>query len=186
MQEYQNAERKILLQVARTTIERYIISNELQAIELADYPEQLGLNRACFVTLHLRGHLRGCIGSLQAHRPLVIDVAQNAFNAAFKDPRFKPLDATEYPEIKLEISVLSPPKPIEFRTETDLINKLRPGVDGLILYDKGHRATFLPSVWDEVPDPLTFLQHLKAKAGLPTNYWSDSIKADNYTTELIS
>ena len=102
------------------------------------------------------------------------------------DPRFRPLTDAEYPKLVLDISILSTPQPMHFESEQDLLRQIRPGIDGLILSDHGHRGTFLPSVWEQLPDPVIFLQHLKQKAGLPTNYWSDTIQVENYTTELIS
>jgi AmmeMemoRadiSam system protein A len=138
------------------------------------------------VTLHLGKQLRGCIGSLQGYQPLIVDVAMNAFNAAFRDPRFLPMTESELPKISLDISVLSKSQPMHFSSEADLLSQLRPGIDGLIISDHGHRGTFLPSVWEQLPDPATFLSHLKTKAGLPTNYWSNTLTVQRYTTELIS
>lgn len=140
---------------------------------------------ASFVTLNLHGELRGCIGSLQAYQPLADDVAQNAFNAAFRDPRFAPLDDSERDALDLHISILSPSTPIHFTSEADLLRQLRPGIDGLILQDGHHRGTFLPQVWESLADPVDFLAHLKRKAGLPSHYWSPTLQVQRYTVDSI-
>jgi AmmeMemoRadiSam system protein A len=129
------------------------------------------------------GELRGCIGSIEAHRPLVLDVAHNAYAAAFLDHRFAPLDTRELAEISLDISILTPTEEIQFDNEADLIEKIRPGIDGLILEDGLHRGTFLPSVWESLPDVESFWRHLKLKAGLPIDHWSASLKVSRYTSE---
>ena len=138
---------------------------------------------ASFVTLHKQGELRGCIGSLQAFRPLLTDVAENAFAAAFRDPRFAPLRAQELADLTVDISVLSVPEPINFDSEPDLLRQLRPHRDGLILQDGPQRGTFLPSVWEALPDAERFLQQLKLKAGLAPDHWSDTMQAWRYSTE---
>jgi len=186
MPEYNLSEREILLNTARETIAKQFDSHAKTDIDLSQYPEKLQQQRACFVTLHLEKRLRGCIGSLLARQPLILDVIQNAYSAAFRDPRFKTVTLEEYPKLELDISILSQAQPLHFISELDLISKLRPGIDGLILSDKGHRATFLPSVWQELPNPTVFLRHLKNKAGFTTDYWSDTLTIENYTTELIS
>lgn len=140
---------------------------------------------ASFVTLNLHGELRGCIGSLQAHQPLADDVARNAFNAAFQDPRFPPLDRSERDALTLHISILSPSQPIHFTSEADLLRQLRPGIDGLILTDGHRRGTFLPQVWKSLPQPADFLSHLKRKAGLPPDYWSPTLQVERYTVDDI-
>jgi MEMO1 family protein len=121
---------------------------------------------ATFITLKKDGALRGCIGSLQATRPLGVDVIENALGAAFRDPRFKPLTAGEWPSCEVEVSLLTPPKPMRFADEEDLIAQIRPGEDGLILECEGRRATFLPQVWEQIPDVRQFLGQLARKAGL--------------------
>lgn len=137
---------------------------------------------ACFVTLKINGKLRGCIGSLEARRPLAEDVCANAHAAAFQDPRFTPVARDELANLELSISVLTPAQPLIFDTEQDLIEKLQPGVDGLILTDGGRRGTFLPSVWKQLPQATDFLRHLKLKAGLPADHWSDTVSIERYTT----
>jgi hypothetical protein len=149
----------------------------------ADYPEPLRVIRATFVTLEIAAALRGCIGVLDACRPVVADVARNAFAAAFEDPRFTRLQASEFPRLTLKISILTPPEPLEFKSEAELLRRIRPGIDGLILMDRGRRGTFLPSVWEQLPDPESFLEHLKRKAGFPVGYWSETLRLLRYTTE---
>ena len=146
---------------------------------------ELKEERATFVTLTIGGALRGCIGMLEACRPLVEDVAENACAAAFDDPRFEPLSKEEFDELDIHISVLSPPEEMTFVSEKDLLERVRPGVDGLILQEGGRRGTFLPSVWEELPDKELFLMHLKMKAGLPNTYWSDSLRVFRYTAEYF-
>lgn len=122
---------------------------------------------ATFVTLTLDGRLRGCIGSLEAHRPLAEDVKANAQAAAFRDPRFAPLTAEEWPRCRVEVSLLSRARPIQYADEADLVAQIRAGEDGLILEHEGRRATFLPQVWESLPDKRAFLRELLNKAGLP-------------------
>ena len=128
-------------------------------------------NAATFVTLTKSGargpELRGCIGSLQAAQPLAADVAQNALAAAFRDPRFPPLTREEWPQVRVEVSLLSAPKPMRFADEADLLAQIRQGDDGVILECDGRRATFLPQVWESIPDKRQFLAELARKAGLP-------------------
>jgi hypothetical protein len=121
--------------------------------------------------------LRGCIGSPEAWRPLAADVVANANRAAFHDPRFGPLQKNETQALDLHISVLSPSQPFAFADQADFFAKLVPGTDGLIIEDCGHRALFLPSVWDQLPDPHQFVAHLMVKAGLPQDHWSETFKA---------
>ena len=139
--------------------------------------------RASFVTLQRQGQLRGCIGSLQAVRPLVIDIAHNAFAAAFKDLGSPLLAAEELDDLDIHISILSEPTAMTFDDEADLLRQIRPGIDGLILEEGTFRGTFLPSVWEQLPKPEEFLARLKLKARLPSNYWSPMVRIWRYTTE---
>jgi hypothetical protein len=180
---YSPAERRQLLSLARASIDHGLAHGTPLPPDLAALPASLRAARATFVTLHLDGALRGCIGSLEARRPLAEDVAENAFAAAFRDPRFSPVSATEAPRLELQISVLSPPEPLTCASEEELLARLRPGVDGLILADRGRRGTFLPSVWGQLPEPREFLAHLKRKAGLPADHWSQTLRVERYTTE---
>ncbi len=136
---------------------------------------------ASFVTLTQSGNLRGCIGSLEAHRPLVEDVQKNAIAAAFHDPRFAPLSKNEFVSTRVEVSLLTPAQAIEFESEAHALSQLRPGVDGLILQFGRYRSTFLPQVWETLPDPATFLGHLKRKAGLAQDFWHDEMQLSRYT-----
>ena len=174
-----------LKDLALESVEYALRSPGLKQLEVvdSDYPESLQQTGACFVTLMLNGQLRGCIGTLEANQSLVRDVAHNAYNAAFRDPRFEPLSKDELPQLEIHISVLNPAEAMQFASEQDLLQQLTPGVDGLILDADGRRATFLPSVWEQLPDKAQFLQHLKVKAHLPPDYWSDSVKVYRYTTE---
>ena len=147
--------------------------------------EGLMEKRATFVTLTIGGQLRGCIGMLEACRPLAEDVACNARSAAFDDPRFMPLTSEEFEQVDIHISVLFPPEEMTFSSEEDLLSQLRPGVDGLILKEGGRRGTFLPSVWEELSKKEDFLMHLKRKAGFSEAYWSDAVQVFRYTAEYF-
>ncbi len=135
---------------------------------------------ATFVTLKHGGELRGCIGSLRPVRPLGVDVHQNAIAAAFGDPRFPPLALFEYEGLAVEVSLLSADERIDVLDEDDLVRRLRPGLDGLILEHGFRRATFLPQVWDTLPDPRKFVHALKRKAGLPEDFWSRNMNVFRY------
>ncbi|MBO6807890.1 AmmeMemoRadiSam system protein B [Thalassospira sp.] len=142
---------------------------------------------ACFVTLKKAGQLRGCIGSIISHAPLATDLCENAFKAAFRDPRFARLSRAEIgDDLELSISVLSPPQPFGFADEADFISKLTPFEDGIILSDGNRRGLFLPQVWDQLPDPKDFLAHLKRKAGLAMDHWSPNMRAERFITRGIS
>ncbi len=136
---------------------------------------------ASFVTLTIGGELRGCIGSLEARRPVGVDVEENALAAAFDDPRFDPLGAAEFDLVRVEISLLEPARRMDFDGEADALRRLVPGRDGLILSFGQRRATFLPQVWETLPDPGDFMRHLKLKAGLPADFWDDRIALSRYT-----
>ena len=180
-----SADRKNLLSIARESIKYGLQHGAALPVKPAELSDALSSEGAAFVTLHKHKQLRGCIGSLTAHRPLAKDVAENAFSAAFRDPRFPPLSSEEYPLLEFHISVLNPPEPMEFKDENDLLAQIRPGIDGLVLEDNYHRGTFLPSVWEQLPDKEQFLAHLKQKAGLPAHYWSDTLRVDRYTVTNI-
>ena len=148
-------------------------------------PAELAKPGACFVTLKKAGRLRGCIGSPEAHRQLIKAVSENAFRAAFKDPRFPPLSITELPALSLSISVLSPQSPMTFKDERDFLDQLRPGIDGLDIQDGGRRALFLPSVWEQLPNVDDFVGRLKMKAGLKADHWSPGFKAFRFTADEV-
>ncbi len=145
------------------------------------HPEWLKEPGASFVTLTRNGQLRGCIGSLQAHRPLIEDVQANAQAAAFRDPRFEPVSRAELEDIRIEVSLLSTPEAMRFSSEADALRQLRPGVDGVILECGGARGTFLPQVWEQLPEPADFIAQLKRKAGLRGDFWSDEVRLSRYT-----
>ena len=178
-------ERAFLLKLARNTIKRALEGVSQTFQDDWQVPARLQVPRATFVTLHTtNGALRGCIGSLQAHRPLVEDVRSNALAAAFKDPRFPELSSCEIPEIIIEVSVLSVPHTLEFMNGGDLLRKLRPRIDGVVLERGWHRATFLPQVWEQLPSPRDFLRNLCYKAGLPADAWRNSdVKISTYQVE---
>lgn len=135
---------------------------------------------ATFVTLTQQGQLRGCIGSLEAHRPLADDIRANARFAAFRDPRFAPLTESELARTRVEVSLLTPAVPLSFSNETDAIRQMQPGVDGMIFECHGRRGTFLPQVWESLPEPRQFFLHLKQKAGFSPDFWSPDVKLYRY------
>lgn len=149
------------------------------------FPPACMARRAVFVTLEKHGQLRGCIGHLEASQPLVKDIAENAVAAALHDTRFLPVKSGELPDIRITISILTPPERMTFASEMDLLRQLRPGVDGLIISEGQHQATFLPAVWEELPDPRDFLTQLKMKAGWAADYWSPRIKASRYAAAYM-
>lgn len=175
----------LLHTVARDSIRHGLVHNHPPALNLQTFPAELLAERATFVTLRLNGKLRGCIGTLDASRPLAEDANQNAFSAAFRDTRFHPLAPEEESNVSIHISILEPPQAFSCESEPELLSRLRPGVDGLILRDGARRATFLPSVWKELPDPRDFLTQLRLKAGLTKNHWSATIRFWRYETEEI-
>ncbi len=175
--------RNTLIEVARHSITHGLDYARPLTIDPTTYHPDLQQRRASFVTLHLGRQLRGCIGHLEALRPLVADVADNAYAAAFRDPRFSPLGKAEWPQVSLSLSILSKPQPMHFSDEADLIRQLRPGEDGLILEDGMKRGTFLPSVWETLNNPAAFLRELKRKAGLDAEHWTETLKVSRYHTE---
>ena len=170
---------KVLLPIARAAIS-CALNIPCTADETAPW---LAEPAACFVTLTQHGELRGCIGSLQAHRPLLDDVKSNAVSAALRDSRFMPLSAKELNITKVEISLLSPPQMMSFQNEANALAQLRPHVDGVIFQYGLYRSTFLPQVWEQLPQPREFMAHLKHKAGLPADFWSPEVKLSRYTVE---
>lgn len=171
-----------LLRLARRSIDYGLIHNEHLPVECDQLPRVLRDPGATFTTLRFEGQLRGCCGTLAAVRPLAEDVVRSAFRAAFRDPRFNPVGEHELDAMRLEVSVLSPLEPMSVRNETDLLNTLTPGIDGLVIVADGASATFLPKVWDMLPDPQQFLTALKTKCGLADDYWSDQLAFQRYRT----
>lgn len=178
-------ERRQLLALADGSILEGLASGHPLRVDLASLLPVLAAPGAAFVTLRRDDRLRGCIGTLDPYRPLAEDCAANAYAAAFRDPRFPPLDGAEYPLLHLHISVLGPTRPLSVSTEAELHDRLRPGEDGLVLEEGTRRATFLPNVWEQVPDPRTFVRQLKRKAGLPDDYWSTSMRFGRYSIEEV-
>ena len=183
---YSPQARLSLLQVALSSIEYGLRSGSPETVNSQDYIQELRDSRACFVTLRKDQSLRGCIGSLEPRGCLVADVANNAFAAAFRDPRFQKLEANELDFLDIGISVLGSSQALAFDSQQTLLDMLRPGQDGLILQDKTARGTFLPTVWKSIPQPEEFLNQLKIKAGLTADYWSDTLEVWRYTTESFS
>lgn len=173
-----------LLELAWRSIRKGLESGQVLSVDEGDVSPELWQRASSFVTLRKQGDLRGCIGALQATQPLARDVVAHAFAAAFRDPRFSPVRPDELEQITLSISVLAPPRPLVCKDEADLLKQLRVGVDGLILEESavGARATFLPSVWEQLPQPADFLRALKQKAGLNPAYWSDTLRWQRYET----
>lgn len=177
-------DREYLLRLARETIARHLRGEGAPPVDLSALHESLACDGASFVTLTKHGSLRGCIGSLEARRPLALDVRENALAAAFHDPRFPPVRLDELGDLRIEVSVLSPPQPLLYTDADDLIAHLRPGVDGVVIERGWNRATFLPQVWEKLPDPHQFLQHLCVKAFLPADaYCSPDLDVFTYQVE---
>jgi AmmeMemoRadiSam system protein A len=171
-----------LLEIARCSIEQGYVSHTPLQLELTDFDAELGEPAAVFVTLTEAGELRGCIGSLQAGCALAQAVANAAYNSAFRDYRFQPLRQDHLEGIRIEISVLSPLQKLHPGSREALLQSLRADVDGLVIEDRGKRATFLPEVWKKVSSPEAFLDQLLLKAGLGAGHWSDSICVERYRT----
>lgn len=177
-------ERRLVLELARQSLERAIRGERLQPLDLSALPERLRQPAATFVTLTRRGALRGCIGGLQAEMPLAEDVRQHAVAAALDDYRFPPVQPQELPELEIEVSILSDPQPLPYASPEELIARLRPGIDGVILVSGLHRATFLPQVWEKIPEPELFLSMLCEKAGLPADAWRhEGVEVFTYQVE---
>jgi AmmeMemoRadiSam system protein A len=168
---------KILLPIARAAIAR-ALGVPLSADESAPWLSESG---ACFVTLTQKNELRGCIGTLRAHRSLLDDVKSNAVAAALCDPRFTPLRAEELDMTTIEISLLSPIRAMDIRNEADALSQLRAGIDGIVFEYMQRGSTFLPQVWEQLPQPREFLAQLKRKAGLPGDFWAEGIRLSRYT-----
>jgi len=176
-------DREALRRVAWESIRHGLDHGRPLEVIPADYSPSLREPGAAFVTLHSGGRLRGCVGSLEPRRPLVADVSRNAFAAAFQDFRFRPLSAPELPGLDLHLSILAPLVPLEVESRGELLEILRPGVDGVLLEDPPHRSTFLPQVWESLRDPEEFLEELLLKAGLPGDHWSPTLRFQRYAVE---
>lgn len=165
------AEQEILLKIAREALEKSVQGQPLPQVKLMALPPSLQEDGASFVTLTKSGRLRGCIGALQAYQPLAVDVQEHAVAAALQDFRFPNVTPSELNLINVEVSVLSPRAPLRYEGPQDLVHQLRPKIDGVVLQDGLRKATFLPQVWEKVPDPELFLSHLCIKMGAPGDLW---------------
>jgi AmmeMemoRadiSam system protein A len=175
-----------LLRLARASIEHGLIHERPVPVDFDELPRALADTAATFTTLRLDGRLRGCCGTLEAVRPLAEDVAHSAFRAAFRDVRFEPVGEHELDIIRLEVSVLSPLESLPVSGEAELLSRLTPGIDGLVIIAEGRHATFLPKVWEMLPEPRQFLAALKTKCGLPGTYWSKRLEFQRYRTTSYS
>jgi AmmeMemoRadiSam system protein A len=165
------AEKGVLLSLARQALEYAVHGQKLPPLDLKELSPRLKVEGASFVTLTKSGELRGCIGALEPYQPLAQDVREHAIAAALEDYRFPPVQPAELPDITIEVSRLTQPQPLDYASPEDLLAKLRPGMDGVVLRDGRHRATFLPQVWEKVPDPSEFLDHLCYKMGEQPDVW---------------
>jgi uncharacterized protein len=169
---------KVLIPIARAAISKALGKPYGKIIEDMPWLHEKG---ASFVTLTQNKNLRGCIGTLEAHRPLLIDVKANAHAAAFRDPRFTPLKTHELDSTEIEVSLLSAMQPLVFSGEQDALAQLQSGIDGVVFEFGRYRSTFLPQVWEQLPDVDVFMAHLKHKAGLQPEFWDEEIKLYRYT-----
>jgi hypothetical protein len=181
------ADRAAILHVARESVNHGLMQRRTLGVDAARYSAMLQSRRATFVTLHLHGSLRGCIGTLDPRRALIEDVAYNAHAAAFHDPRFPGVTYYEYYGLEYHVSILTPATPMSFTDEAHLLSQLQPGVDGLVLEEPAlnKRGTFLPSVWEMFEEPERFWSQLKLKAGLAETHWSDTLRVSRYGVEAI-
>jgi len=166
-------EKNILLRLAREALEKGVKGDKLPTLDLGSLPSRLQTQGASFVTLTIRGNLRGCIGALEPYQPLAEDVREHAVAAALSDFRFPPVRPDELPDIQIEVSRLTMPEPLAYTYPEDLLAKLRPGTDGVLLRYGSRRATFLPQVWEKIPDPAEFLDHLCQKMGEKAGLWRE-------------
>lgn len=178
-----NSQRHELLSLARQSIREGIAQGRRAPCPEVSADVVPPIVRSTFVTLRTGADLRGCCGSIDAHRRLAEDVWSNAWASAFADPRFPGLKAEEYPRLDVHISVLSELEPLDIKDEASLLKVLRPDVDGLLLEMGAVRSTFLPAVWEQIADPAQFVRQLKLKAGWRGDFWSPQIKVSRYTTE---
>ncbi len=178
------AERRELIELARRSIARGIDGRHLE-MPVGAWSQAMHELRATFTTLKLGGELRGCCGSIEPRRSLVHDVWHSAWTSAYGDPRFWPVSVAEFDLLEITISVLTPLEPLVVRNEADLIRSVEPGVDGLVLRSGARQATFLPAVWEMLPDPVDFIEALKEKAGWAASYWPADMAVFRYRTETF-
>jgi AmmeMemoRadiSam system protein A len=180
------SQRQTLLRIVGDTLRVGVDTDRKLELNASDYEWVLQQRRASFVTLRINKELRGCIGTLEARQPTIIAVVDAAFSAAFRDSRFSPVVEGELESLETSIALLSPPESVHVESEAALLESLRIGIDGLILEEGDRRATFLPSVWEQISDPQVFLNRLKKKAGMPSIYWSPNIKISRYCSESFA
>ncbi|MFQ5417242.1 MAG: AmmeMemoRadiSam system protein A [Myxococcota bacterium] len=176
----------VLTDVARRSIACGVETGRPLEVDPVAFSPDLRKLRATFVTLRRNAALRGCIGSLRPRSPLVVSVAENAYRAAFRDPRFPPLPPHEIADLEVEISLIGPLEKVAVRSEDDLLARLRPGIDGVVLWNGSQSGTFLPAVWKDLPDPAIFLRALKRKAGLPEEAWPDGMEVHRFTADRVA
>ena len=179
-------EGKYLLGLARKTIKNRLVNLEGPQIDWKDIPEKFKKRLGTFVTINIEGNLRGCIGHIIPRESLIEGIRENAINAAFRDPRFPPLSKEEFDRIEIEISILTPPKELSYTDTKDLLKKLRAGIDGLIIKKGIYEATFLPQVWEQLPQKEEFLSHLCLKAGLSVDSWkTEKLHVSTYQVQAF-
>lgn len=180
--ELDDSQQRWLLDIARESIRQGFGTGAPLRVNLDDCDPELREPLAVFVTLTQNGELRGCVGTLEPRAALAQAVADSAFNSAFRDRRFAPLGEAELADTRIEISVLSTMQDFPVESREDLLRELRPGVDGLVIEDHGMRATFLPKVWESLPEAEDFVGHLMLKAGFDAGYWSGSVRVQRYAS----
>jgi AmmeMemoRadiSam system protein A len=183
---FESPARRALLAAARLSLEHSARRGTVAPFPPASYPPETTVWRSSFVTLMIGDRLRGCCGRLEAERPLIEDVWHNAYAAGFTDPRFHPLAIDELGGVAIEISVLTPLEPLYVRSTADLLAALRPGSDGLVLVAGGERVTFIPHVWESLPDAASFVRELRRKAGWPAEGWEPDLEAWRFEAETIA
>ena len=176
----------VLLDLADAAVADGLRGRGPQVPDVADLPRPLQDPRGVFVTLNVDGELNGCIGTIEPREPLGLAVGRLARSAAFADPRLPPLRPRDYAGLTIEVSVLSPLEPVDASSRPELLEQLRPGVDGLVLAAGHHQGVFLPAVWEKLPDPDAFLDHLLRKAGLRPDTWPSGLRAQRFTVEKLS
>ena len=176
-------DRGILLEIARRSIDEGLHGRGPLSPDERKFPPQLRVPRATFTTLRIKGALRGCVGTTEAVRSLVASVADSAYAAAFRDSRFPRLAGTEMQGLDIHISVLSPLEPLDCASEEELVAALRPGIDGLTIREAGRGASYLPAVWESLPEARRFVRELKLKAGMGEDHWSDSLRVWRFSAE---
>jgi len=179
-------EKSVLLATALDSIRHGLEHGAPARLDSGDYSTRLSVQRASFVTLNHCGILRGCIGTLEARTSLIESVAENAWAAAFRDPRFSALTTSEVSDLSIQVSVLSPLQPVTATSEQELLARMVPGEAGWVMQEEAQRGTFLPIVWSSLGEPAEFLRQLKIKAGLSPDYWSDTLEIWRYTTDSFS